>query len=407
MDAGHAVIAGGGIGGMAAAAALARAGWRVTLFERRHRVAELGAGLQMSPNASRCLMHLGAFEAAEKAGFLPRAAVLRDGFSGSEIFRAPLGAAATERWGAPYLHVHRADLLDALTASALAAGTEIRTGQQVVGWTDDMGWPLVVTSRPAEPAADGGAADEKIEADLIVVADGLRSRLREQIAGAADPRFAGQVAWRALVETERLPESLVAPDATVWAGPGRHVVTYYLRGGRLVNLVAVVETEEWAAEGWAEPGDPDELRAAFAGWHPDVERLLAGVESAMRWGLFLRSAPAAWTRGRAALLGDACHPMLPFMAQGAAMAIEDAVVLARRLGEEGSVREALMAYRAERRPRTDAVQAVSRENGRLYHREDTPMRRIGDFAISMVSQTMPWVAAARFDWLYGHDAVRG
>lgn len=409
VRAGRAVVAGGGVGGMAAAAALARAGWEVRVHERRVAHREVGAGIQMSPNASRCLAALGVLETVDEAGFRPGAAVLRDGRTGRPVFSAALGSDAVARWGAPYVHVHRADLLAALTAAARSAGASIVEGVEVSGWTEDRG-ALAISLAPGV-AAEGVPVPEpdaaEVEADLLVVADGLRSRLREPIAGAAQPKFAGHVAWRALVPADALPQGLVPPDATVWGGPGRHAVTYYIRRGELVNLVAVEETDHWAAEGWFEEGDPDALRALFADWHPDLVRLLGAVGSAMRWGLFERAEPAAWTRGRAVLLGDACHPMLPFMAQGAAMALEDAIALVRHLGTGEGIPQALSAYKAERRPRTAAVQAVSRANGRLFHRADGLARRLEDTGIAAVSRVFPGIAAGRLDWLYGHDAVLG
>ena len=169
------------------------------------------------------------------------------------------------------------------------------------------------------------------EGDMVVGADGIRSDLRGVVSPAEAPRFTGQVAWRGLVPAEALPEGTVAPTVTVWTGPGRHVVTYRVRGGRLVNFIAVLERAEWAAEGWSVPGDPDELRAAFAGWAKPVTGLLTAVGDCFLWGLFDRPEQVRWTRERIALIGDAAHPMLPFLAQGAAMALEDGAVLLRHV----------------------------------------------------------------------------
>ena len=402
----RALVAGGGIGGMAAATALAQAGWSVVIFERSLEQREVGAGLQMSPNASRCLSSLGILDRVASEAFRPGSAVLRDGRTGALVFEARLGMIAEQRWGAPYLHVHRADLLARLTEAAREAGAELHMGTYVTGWREEEQGG-VVAEADVQVGSDGAPSQCEWSADLLVIADGIRSTLREPVTGVAEPRFAGQVAWRALITASALPKDLIPPDATVWAGPGRHLVTYYLRGGSLLNVVGVIETPEWTAEGWFEEGNPAVLREAFAGWHPDLERVLDHVESALKWGLFLRPNPVAWTRGPAVLLGDACHPMLPFMAQGAAMALEDAVTLVRHLDGSGDIASALTAYKSERRPRTEAVQSISRENGELYHRSDGIIRSIADMGISFISQTMPWLAASRLDWVYGFDAVSG
>ncbi|MCL5775758.1 FAD-dependent monooxygenase [Limibaculum sp. FT325] len=389
----RAVVAGAGIGGTAAALALARRGWQVTLAERATELGEVGAGLQMSPNAARCLGALGVLGAVDANAFRPRRAVLRDGVTGREVFAAPLGAAAEARWGAPYLHVHRADLLAALAGAATAAGVGLRLGAEVTGWQEDAAGVAV-------RLADGTTES----ADLVVAADGVRTALREVMHGPAPVRFTGQVAWRAVIPTSAVPGGLLPPDATVWAGWGRHVVTYYLRGGALINVVAVEESSGWTEEGWSVPGDASRLRGIFGGWHGAVSRVLDLVEAPLRWGLFDRPPPPSWSKGRAVLLGDACHPMLPFMAQGAAMALEDAVVLAACL-DAAPVPQALAAYEARRRPRATRVQGVSRTNAALFHAGGLS-RALRHGALGAVTRLAPQVAAGRLDWLYGHDATR-
>lgn len=390
-----ALIAGGGIAGFAAALGLARAGWQVSLFERAEAFGEVGAGLQMSPNACRVLAWLGVLGAVEASAFRPAAAEMRDGQSGSTIYRVDLVEQAEARWHAPYLHVHRADLHRVLAEAATAAGVAVHCGVRAVAYGNR---PEGVRLR----LADGTVHT----ADVLVAADGLNSALRTVLNGEDAPKFTGQVAWRGTIPTDRLPAGLVAPQATVWAGAGRHLVTYYLRGGSLVNFVAVEERGLEAGEGWVQEGDPDALRAGFAGWHPDVVTLLGAVDKSFLWGLFERPEQARWCDGRAVLLGDAAHAMLPFMAQGAAMALEDVAVLVRRLGEGGSVPEALRAYEDERFPRVARVQAQSRSNGLLFHKR-TEIGRLFSWApIAAVAWMAPGIAAAQLDWLYGHDAVR-
>ena len=392
----HALIAGGGIAGMAAALALVRDGWQVTVCEAAPEPREIGAGLQVSPNAAKVLRWLGVLDLARAKASLPEAAELRDGRTGNLVYSAPLGRAAEARWGAPYLHMHRADLLAILAEAARAAGAVIRGGTRVDGFV----------LRPEGPALklDGG---ETLAGDLVVGADGIRSALRAQINGVEEPDFSGHVAWRGTIDADRLPEGLVAANTTIWAGAGRHLVTYRLRGGALVNFVAVEERAEWTAEGWSAPGDPDALRAAFTGWHDRVTGLLANVNHCFLWGLFTRPEQVRWVDGPVVLIGDAAHPMLPYMAQGAAMALEDVGVLLRELQIGQSVTDAVLSHESLRWPRVARVQHQSLVNGRLFHKAPGVGRSLHWGAISTVARLAPGLAAGRLDWLYGHDPTAG
>ncbi len=383
-------IAGAGLAGLYAAAALARRGAEVVVCERAGALGEAGAGIQVSPNGARLLKRIDALAAVERAAFQPEAAVMRLGRGGATVLRIPLGAAAEARWGAPYLQVHRADLLDAVEAAARAAGAEIRLGAAVEGATQHAG-------AAALRLADGGA----VEADAVLGADGLRSAVRAALFGADAPRFTGQAAWRGTVPAERLPRGLVRPDATVWVGPGRHLVTYYLRRGDLVNFVAVEERAAWTGESWSAEGDLGALCRAFAGWAPGVTGVLAAAERTLLWGLFDRPAPPAWSVGRIGLLGDAVHPMLPFMAQGAVQAFEDGAALARRLADPATVPAGLAAYEADRRARATRVQATAAANARLFHAAGLEgLARQAPLAIG--ARLAPRLAMGRLDWLYGH-----
>ncbi|MBY8975237.1 FAD-dependent monooxygenase [Rhodobacteraceae bacterium NNCM2] len=384
-QAGTALVIGAGIGGTGCALGLARAGWKVRLVERAPEVSEVGAGIQVSPNGVKALEALGLADKVKAAAVMPQAAVMRDGLSGFEILRLPLGAAAEERWGAPYLHLHRADLLDILLRGAVEAGVELRTGHEATGFT----------LPPSNGATFADGTTE--EADLVVVASGVRGGLVEE-----NPEFGGQVAWRALVEAEKLPPGLIPREATVWAGPRRHLVTYQLRGGSLINIIAVQERRAWVAEGWAQRGKEFDLRVAFKGWHEDITQLLEAVDECYLWGLFERQVPEALNNGSRVTIGDAAHPMLPFMAQGATMALEDVVVLCRCL-ESRPVPEALAAFSSIRRPRVVKVQETSRENAKLFHRAGGVERMLVQGPIAIASRVMPAVAAGRLDWLYGHD----
>ena len=361
MDTRRVLVVGGGIGGLTGALCFARSGFEVCVFERAADFTEVGAGIQVSPNASRVLHHLGLEGALREHGFLPRSTLFRHWRTGRVIAETPLGDAVEARYGAPYYHVHRGDLLAMLVAAADAEPRiQLHRHAQVQEISHDEKAVRVRLARGPVEHTTG---------DVLVGADGIRSLVRNALWGAAAPEFTGNVAWRALVPAERLPEGRIPPATSVWWGPGKHFVHYYVRGGRFVNCVCVVEKSGWEVESWTERGDHAELKEDFTDWHADVQMLIdaADPDSLYKWALFDRPPMARWSRGRATLLGDACHPTLPFMAQGAAMAIEDAAVLARCIGESDDVAASLQRYEGLRRQRTAAVQAGSRRNARVFH----------------------------------------
>ncbi len=385
-------VVGAGIGGLASATALARRGARVAVYEQAPALGEVGAGLQVTPNGVAVLEALGLAAAAEARASRPEAVELCDWRRGRLVARLPLGPSAVARWGRPYWQLHRADLLAVLAEGAAAAGADIRPGARVAG-LEREGSGLRLRLAEGETAA----------AEIVVAADGLRSSLRAAHFEATPPRFTGHVAWRALVDASRLP----APPVTrVTMGPGRHLVTYPLRDGTLLNVVAVEERSAWTEEGWTTPGDPAALCRAFAGWGDPARQILAAVETCFLWGLFDHPPLPRWTDGRLALLGDACHPMLPFLAQGATMALEDAWVLAQALDEAADPGEGLAAYAAARRPRTARVQAAAARSGRLYHL-GPGMREAAHLGMRAASTVAPGLVARRFDWLFGTDVTRG
>ena len=376
------LIVGGGIGGLTAALALGRAGYRVAVYEQAPEFSEIGAGIMLTPNATRVLRHLGLEAALDRAALRPPASVYRRFDDASVIGDAPLAEAMETAYGAPYFHIHRSDLLDVLLAAVRAQGAaELRTGHAARSCEQDG-------DRVTVRFADGEAA----EGDLLLACDGIRSTLRGPLIVGAEPRFRGQVAWRSLVPADGLPERVTARESVVWIGRDRHIVQYVLRGGSLVNYVAIAVQDRWTGEGWTRPAKRSELRAGFAGWHEDVQSLLEATPAGAlyKWGLFDRDPLEQWVYGRIALLGDAAHPMLPFMAQGSAMAIEDAVILARCVEAYDDLEVALSRYQAVRRERTARVILQSRAQTGLYQRLSGDKKR---------------QRAASTDWVYGFDAT--
>jgi len=380
----NAAVLGAGPGGLAGAIALAQAAMAVTVFERAPQLEEVGAGLQLSPNACHALEAIGARAAIEAVAIAPPQAQLRSGRDDRLIFANPLGDIAIARYGAPYLHLHRADLQHVLAQRAQAAGADLRLGVAV-----------------ARVGPDGGVQLETGEAlvfDLVLAADGVRSSVRQHWFDGAAPRFTGQAAWRALV-----PRELAQPSpagVTVWAGPQRHLVAYDLGPNRGLNLVAVTERSAWVEPDWRQRGDPQELRAAFADFPAAARRLLEPVADCQFWGLFDHAPLPHWVRGKIALLGDSAHPMLPFLAQGAAMAIEDAAILGLCLQADPEIETALARYQRQRRPRTARVQAVSRANAKLFHAAGL-RASLQHGAIALVNHMAPGLGQARLDWVYG------
>ncbi|MBB5222547.1 salicylate hydroxylase [Amaricoccus macauensis] len=376
-------VVGGGVGGVAAALALARRGAAVTLWERAAELGEVGAGLQIGPNGVAVLEALGVTERLRERASLPEAIELRDHVGGRLVARVPLGATARARYGRPYWHLHRADLLAGLVDAAMAAGVSVRLGHEVTG--------------PDDPLLAG--------AEVVIGADGVRSRLRAATGTGGAVRFTGHVAWRGIVPADRVPGELARPASRVWMAPGRHLVSYPLRGGRLVNFIAIEERTAWAEEGWSLPGDPDEVRRAFADFGGDAGALLGVVSECFLWGLFDHPALTTWRAGRLALLGDACHPMLPFLAQGATMALEDAWVLAETLDRAPDPAAGLAEYERLRRARVTRVQRASARNAGVYHLSGVGRRPV-HAGLRAISTVAPGLLLGRFDWLYGSDVTR-
>ncbi|MEZ5751900.1 MAG: FAD-dependent monooxygenase [Paracoccaceae bacterium] len=378
----EALVLGAGVAGLAVATALCRFGARVDVFEQAPEITEVGAGLQISPNGVRVLKALGVDLNA--AGDRSEAVELRDR-SGRLVTRLDLPAEPG------FLLCHRADLIAALEHAMRDSGARVQLLQRV----DE----IVLSDTGAMVST---AVQAHRETPLLIGADGLHSRLRPLLDGAAEPFFTGQVAWRALI-----PGDGGAPVAQVFMGPGRHLVSYPLRGGALRNIVAVQERSTWAAEGWNHRDDPDTLRDVFAGFGGPVPGWLAQIRDVFLWGLFRHPVAHRWAddHGRAALVGDAAHPTLPFMAQGANMALEDAWTLAAQLARQpDDVTTALRHYEALRRPRAQALIAAANANARNYHLRE-PMASVAHGMLRLGSRIAPSAALNRYRWIYDFDPV--
>ena len=325
----RAIIVGAGIGGLAAAHALRQVGWATDIYEQTAAFQQLGAGIQLTPNATRILGRLGLLEKIETSAFEPESLTLRDGTTGAMLMSAPLKGVCRRFYGAPYLNILRASLHE-----ILASGLKIQMGQRIECYN---------------------------HSEFTVAADGLHSQLQAQMNGPERPRFTGQVAWRGLVKADVELRKLIPAEACAWLGQDQHIVTYYLKPD-LLNFVAVTEQSDWREEGWSLDGDLRDLSHRFVQWHPKVQALISACERVNRWALFDRPPLARWVDNHTALIGDAAHPTLPFLAQGAALAIEDAWMLAKLAPD-------LKAYERCRKPRATRLQCWARSNAFLYHKK--------------------------------------
>jgi salicylate hydroxylase len=392
----HAVIAGAGIGGLCTALCLARVGWRVSLYEKAKALDETGAGLQLSPNASTILRKLGVLERLAPFALAPEAIRIRRARDGATLALMPLDGAEA-RWGAPYLVVHRADLQRALLETVAHQGTiRLQTGAAVAGFASGKEGVAVAIAQ--------GAVRQKVAGDCLIGADGLRSFVRQRLH--ADPlRFSGRTAWRAIVAAARVPAAMRGQETNLWLGCKAHLVHYPLCGGAVVNVVAIVD-EDFRPGGedfWSSPGEPSFLEARFSRWDEAARNLLRAAPEWRKWPLADRNPIASFVSGRIALTGDAAHPMLPFLAQGAAQAIEDAGVLGEVLTPGQDIEAGLRAYQEMRPPRATRVQKESRRQATIYHLGG-PAAFLRDAALRALG---PEKMLARYDWLYRAQGAKG
>ena len=373
------VIAGGGIGGLAAALALAKHGFPSLVLEQAPEFKEVGAGLQLGPNSWRCLRALGVETAAKQLAVFPKALVMRDAVTAEEAVSIPLGG-FEQRFGAPYAVIHRADLLSALLDAARASPLiRLETSQQVETFEDDGKRVRIAT-------ADGKA----YETPGLIAADGLWSMARSKLIGDGSPRVSGHIAYRAVLPTKEVPDYLQRWEMVLWAGPKCHLVHYPLRSGELYNLVAVFHSGRYE-EGWNTYGDPEELHQRFEATCADVKLMLGKIAEWRMWVLCDREPIKDWSRGRVTLLGDAAHPMLQYLAQGAGMALEDSLCLAKCVAEAGNVETAFAAYPKRRYLRTGRVQLSARLYGEFYHADGVRRELRNDYVRKLGYEGLAWI----------------
>lgn len=382
-------VIGGGIGGLSAALGLLKAGFDVRVYEQAPLFGEIGAGIQISPNASRLLRRLGLGTALEKYGVRPLAVDQKRWDDGRTLQRGILGPEVETRFGAPYYHFHRGDLAALLAAAMPKERTH--ASHRLAG-IEEKGESVVARF-------DNGAS---VEVDLLIGADGIHSKVRTLTFGPEKPRFTGCVAWRGLVLAERIAHLGIEVASHNWMGPGAHCVHYWVSAKRLMNVVCIVEHGTWTSESWTDRGEVADVLARFEGWHPTVRGLIEAFPETFVWALHDRAPLPEWTRGRVALLGDACHPMLPMMAQGAAQAIEDGGALTSILSARpDDLPAALRRYEALRKPRATRLQEASAANRVRFHLSDGPKQQERDAAMANSGDRSLDAMA----WLYEHDAA--
>jgi|TARA_B100000242_G_scaffold139136_1_gene98770 salicylate hydroxylase len=381
------IIVGAGIGGLVSALCLDAKGHKVKIYEQAEILSELGAGIQLSPNATKVLNYLGLFKDLEPYIFEPNSFQFLNFSTGKVISERKLGEAIKKDFNSPNYDIHRADLQRVLLNKIKVKNIDIHSNMKVTNVGNNKNSAFI--------EVDG----KEIQADLVIGADGIHSKVSDSLFGKKEIIYTGNVAWRMLIPVEILPENLILPDTTVWLGPNKHFVTYHVNGGKNLNCVCLVEQDGWFNESWSEKGEIEELKKAYKGWNRTIETLLqhADPNTLYKWALHDRLPMKQWSKGRIIVLGDAAHPMLPFLAQGAAMAIEDGAVLANCIDNFDEVEEALKYFEKIRKPRTSYVQSAARRNAKVLH--------LSGLAAILRNLVMGYIGNKIFKKLYSYDAL--
>ena len=382
-------VVGGGIGGLAAAINLLQAGFDVHIFEQARAMREVGAGLQVSPNASRVLHRLGLADELAKLGVRPLAFHQRRWEDGRTLLKTPLADAVVSAFGYPHYQSHRGDVLSMLVNAF--PSDRLHTGHRLTSFTE--------RGDRVDAEFENGS---HITAKALIGADGIHSTVCRLLFGSGQPRFTGCVAYRGLIPVERVKHLDIEVTAQIWLGAGKHIIVYYVAGKRLVNFVVNIEQDSWTGESWTDRGDVNDLRNGFANWDPKLRAIIDAIDETFIWGLFDRAPLQHWSVGRVTLLGDSCHPMLPYIAQGAAQALEDGATLTACLKKYPDVAEALRRYEALRLPRATHIQSMATANKTRFHLPDGPAQCERD--AKMAKGGTDWSISA-IAWIYGYDSA--
>jgi salicylate hydroxylase len=388
------IIVGGGIGGLVAALALIDIGCQVTVYEQAEEIKEIGAGLQIAANGFKVFRALGVEDKMMAVAAEASAKVIRMWNTGQTWPLFDLATQSVARYDAPYAMFHRSDLHRVLIDAIEERQPDtLRVKSRLV--------EIVQNDQLVSIKLEDG---RQVEGDILIGADGVHSTVRRLLFAENRPAFTGMLAWRGLIPAKELPPHLAEPVGTNWIGPGRHVIHYPVRRGELINFVGIVEREDWQIESWTTRGTIDECAKDFVGWHEDVQCLISHIETPFKWALMGRDPMDSWISGRTALLGDACHPTLPFLAQGAGMAIEDGLVLARAVAAlSNQPAEALRLFEATRIERTSKIVSGSAENGRRFHNPALADREGAEAYVNREFE--PELVQRRFDWIFKYDAA--